>query len=97
MTCHEAQKNGGIYTGIVGIQAQDQPVTESIVPITDHDFENLSPSDIMIPRTRRRLSRAARHRRPRSLCQVRSGDFLADEKISWREPTICNPAQPSAR
>ena len=55
----EAQKNGGIYTGIVGIQAQDQAVTESMGPITDHDFENLGPSDIMIARTRRRLLRAA--------------------------------------
>ena len=36
----EAQKNGGIYTGIAGIQAQDQAVTESMGPITDHDFEN---------------------------------------------------------
>ena len=56
----EAQKNGGIYSGVVGIQAQDQAVTESMGPITDHDFENLGPSDIMIARTRRRLLRAAR-------------------------------------
>ena len=56
----EAQKNGGIYTGITGIQAQDQAVTESMGPISDHDFEHLGPSDRMITRTRRRLLRAAR-------------------------------------
>jgi len=48
LTCHEAQKNSGIYTGIVGILAQDQAIAESIGPITDHDVENLGPSDIMI-------------------------------------------------
>ena len=39
----EAQKNGGIFTGIVGIQAQDQAITESVDPITDHDFGNSGP------------------------------------------------------
>jgi phthalate 4,5-dioxygenase len=92
----EAQKNGGIYTGIVGIQAQDQAVTESMGPITDHDFENLGPSDIMIARTRRRLLRAARAFKkdsavppgvdnPDVYTNVRSGDFLAHAKISWRD------------
>ncbi|MGA8379661.1 MAG: hypothetical protein WB710_00865, partial [Stellaceae bacterium] len=91
-----AQKNGGIYTGITGIQAQDQAVTESMGPITDHDFEHLGPSDRMITRTRRRLLRAARALKkdaapppgvddPDLYINVRSGDFLADEKIGWRE------------
>jgi phthalate 4,5-dioxygenase len=48
------------FTGIASIHGQDQAVTESMGPITDHDFENLGPSDIMIARTRRRLLRAAR-------------------------------------
>ena len=56
----EAQRNGGIYTGIDGIHAQDQAVTESMGPITDHAFEHLAPSDRMIARTRRRLLKAAR-------------------------------------
>ncbi|HEY1299383.1 MAG TPA: Rieske 2Fe-2S domain-containing protein, partial [Stellaceae bacterium] len=92
----EAQKSGGIFTGIVGIQAQDQAITESMGPITDHDFENLGPSDIMIARTRRRLLRAARTfakdgtappgvDNPDIYVNVRSGDFLADSKIGWRE------------
>ena len=92
----EAQKNGGIFTGIVGIQAQDQAITESMGPITDHDFENLGPSDIMIARTRRRLLRAARALKkdatvppgvddPDAYVNVRSGDFLADAKLAWRD------------
>jgi len=65
-------------------------------PITDHDFENLGPSDIMIARTRRRLLRAARAfakdgkappcvDEPGIYTQVRSGDFVTDSKIVWRD------------
>ena len=65
-------------------------------PITDHDHENLGPSDIMIARTRRRLLRAARAfekdetvppgvDNPDVFINVRSGDFLADDKIGWRD------------
>jgi hypothetical protein len=91
-----AQRNGGIFTGITGIQAQDQAVTESMGGITDHAFENLAPSDLMIARTRRRLFRAARALakdgtvppcvdEPEIYTAVRSGDFLADKKIAWRD------------
>jgi phthalate 4,5-dioxygenase len=72
-----------------------QAVTESMGGITDHAFENLAPSDLMIARTRRRLLRAARAfakdgtvppcvDEPGIYTQVRSGDFLADSKIAWR-------------
>jgi phthalate 4,5-dioxygenase len=92
----ELQRNGGVFTGITGIQAQDQAITESMGPITDHGFENLGPSDIMIARTRRRLLRAARALKkdrtvppgvdnPEAYVSVRSGDFLADAKIAWRD------------
>jgi phthalate 4,5-dioxygenase len=92
----EAQRNGGIYTGITGIQAQDQAVTESMGGITDHAFENLAPSDLMIARTRRRLLRAARALakdgtvppcvdEPGIYTAVRSGDFVTDTKIAWRD------------
>src|SRR5439155_953375 len=85
----EAQRNGGIFTGITGIQAQDQAVTESMGGITDHAFENLAPSDLMIARTRRRLLRAARALakdgttppcvdEPGIYTQVRRGDFLVE-------------------
>jgi hypothetical protein len=92
----QSQKNGGIYTGIVGIQAQDQAITESMGPVIDHGFEHLGPSDKMITRTRRRLLRAARALKkdgtvppgvdnPDIFVGVRSGDFLTDEKIGWRD------------
>ena len=59
-------------------------------------FENLGPSDIMIARTRRRLLRAARAfkkddavppgvDKPEVFVNVRSGDFLADANIAWRD------------
>ena len=91
-----AQKSGQIYTGIASIHGQDQAVTESMGGITDHDFENLGPSDLMVARTRRRLLRAARTVAkdgtvppgiddPEIYFEVRSGDFLADEKVAWRD------------
>ncbi|MGH7111585.1 MAG: Rieske 2Fe-2S domain-containing protein [Stellaceae bacterium] len=92
----EDQRRGGIYTGITGIHNQDQAVTESMGPITDHDFEHLGPSDRMITQTRRRLLRAARALRadgtlppgvldPEVMTEVRSGDFIAPAGIGWRE------------
>ena len=91
-----AQKSGENYTGIASIHGQDQAVTERMGGITDHGFENLGPSDIMIARTRRRLLRAARAFAkdetippcvddPGVYTAVRSGDFLADAKIAWRD------------
>ena len=90
-----SQKNES-FTGIASIHGQDQAVTESMGPITDHEFENLGPSDIMIARTRRRLLRAARSfakdgkvppgvDEPGIYTQVRSGDFVTDAKIAWRD------------
>jgi phenylpropionate dioxygenase-like ring-hydroxylating dioxygenase large terminal subunit len=92
----EAQKSGGNYTGISGIHAQDQAVTESMGPITDHLFESLAPSDGMIMATRRRLLKAARALAkdgtlppgvddPEIMYAVRSGDFVTDAKLGWRQ------------
>ena len=75
---------------------QDQAVTESMGGITDHGFENLAPSDLMIARTRRRLLRAARAftkdgtvppcvDEPGIYTQMRGGDFLADARIACRD------------
>jgi len=54
----QAQKTRS-FTGIEGVHQQDQAVTESMGPITDHSFENLASSDLMIVMTRRRLLKAA--------------------------------------
>jgi phenylpropionate dioxygenase-like ring-hydroxylating dioxygenase large terminal subunit len=56
----DAQRTNRIYSGIDNIGVQDQAVTESMGPITDRSREHLSPSDLMIARTRRRILRAAR-------------------------------------
>ncbi|MGE0315670.1 MAG: (2Fe-2S)-binding protein, partial [Lautropia sp.] len=56
----EAQRTNRIYSGIDNIHLQDQAVTESMGPITDHALEHLGPADLMIARTRRRVLRAAR-------------------------------------
>jgi phthalate 4,5-dioxygenase oxygenase subunit len=92
----EAQQKGEIYTGIAGIHAQDQAITESMGGITDHDFEHLGPSDRMITQTRRRLLRAVRALKkdgtmppgvddPDIMREVRSGDFLTAAGIEWHE------------
>ena len=92
----ELQKDGGNYSGIDGIHQQDQAVTESMGPVTDHLFEHLAPSDKMIMATRRRLLKAARAfakegavppgiDNPEILYRVRSGDFVTDARLSWRE------------
>ena len=92
----EAQQSGGNFTGIAGIHAQDQAVTESMGPITDHLFEHLAPSDRMIMATRRRLLKAARALRqdgtvppgvddPAIMYPVRSGDFVTEARLGWRQ------------
>ena len=91
-----AQATGGNYTGITGIHAQDQAVTESMGPITDHLHEHLGPSDTMIMRTRRRLLQVARAFAkdgtmppgvddPERMYPVRSGDFVSEAGLEWRD------------
>lgn len=85
----ESQRNGVQYTGIPNITMQDQAVTESMGPITNHAGEHLSPADQMIARTRRRLLMAARAFRdkgaqppgsdqPEVFFGARAGSFLHD-------------------
>jgi hypothetical protein len=92
----DAMKHGQNFSGISNIHLQDQAVTESMGPITDHAFEHLAPSDLMIARTRRRLLAAARALRDRGeappgtrdadvYLQARSGFFLAEKSVDWRE------------
>jgi phthalate 4,5-dioxygenase oxygenase subunit len=92
----EAQRAGKSYTGIGNIHLQDQAITESMGPIIDHEFEHLGPSDRMITRTRRRLLQAARAYRetgaapplvdePGVYFTARSGFFLSDDGLDWRD------------
>jgi hypothetical protein len=89
----EVQRNGS-FTGIEGIVMQDQAVTESMGPVTDHGLEHLAPSDRMITQTRRRLLRAARALRktgapppasadPSIYLGARGGEFLAPRELAW--------------
>ena len=91
-----AQRSSAIYSGIDGIHLQDQAITESMGPITDHAFEHLAPSDQMITRTRRRLLLAARALRDRGELPpgaedaevfrgARSGYFVSEDTASWEE------------
>jgi len=90
----EAQRTNRIYCGIDNIHLQDQAVTESMGPITDHSSEHLGPGDLMIARTRRRLLQAARAFRdgaaapgvddPEIFMDSRSGYFLAPRSTEWQ-------------
>ena len=91
-----AQSNNTIYSGIDGIHLQDQAITESMGPITDHASEHLAPSDQMITRTRRCLLMAARALRDKGVAPpgvenadvyrgARSGYFVSNDANPWRE------------
>jgi len=79
------------FTGVPGIHHQDQMVTESMGPITDHTWENPAPSDRMIIATRRRLINAAKalaeqgvappgSEDPDAYGRMRGGYFVAPEE-----------------
>ena len=82
------------YTGIEGIHAQDQCVTESMGNIVDRSFENLAPSDIAVARNRRMLITAAKAfaetgKRPPSMDNpalygaIRGGYYTTTEAGDW--------------
>ncbi len=84
------------FTGIEGVQMQDQAIQEGMGPIADRPGEQLAPSDIMIVRVRRLLMRAALDfkesgklpattTRPDLYRQTRGGFFLAPRERNWRE------------
>lgn len=92
----EAQKSKAIYTGIEGIQLQDQAITESMGPVMNFEFEHLGPSDRMITRTRRRILMAVRALRdegvappgaeePEVYRAARSGYLISEAEGSWEE------------
>jgi hypothetical protein len=91
-----AQLRGEHFTGIVRIPSQDRMAAESMGEISDHDFEHLKSSDLMISRTRRRLFGAAEALvrdgtvppavdNPDVCNGARGGDYLADEKLGFVE------------
>ena len=106
----DVQRDGS-YTGIEGIVMQDQAVTESMGPVTDHGFEHLAPSDRMITQTRRRLLLAARALRDKGIeppaandpavyLGARGGEFLAPKTIGWPEVyenALATVADPTGR
>ena len=85
------------YTGIIGANAQDHGITESIGPLSDRTQEHLGTSDIMIARTRLRLLRAMRALRENgttppgvddpAVYRVRSGGALLPRDADWLEAT----------
>lgn len=90
----DAQRNMIHYTGINNPSMQDQAVTESMGPMTDHSFEHLAPTDQMIATVRRRLAQAVRAYRdnkapspcvsnPDVYFGARSGAFTADPEIDF--------------
>ncbi len=91
----EAQRSNRIYSGIDNIGLQDQAVTESMGPITDHAKEHLGPGDRMIARTRRRALQAARAFEagtpapgvddPQVMLDARSGFFETPASVAWEQ------------
>jgi hypothetical protein len=85
------------YTGIVGVNLQDQAVTESMGPTYDRTSEHLGSSDAMIIRVRRRLLDAARALDERGVTPpgvddpdaylVRAGGVILPTTADWIEAT----------
>jgi nitrite reductase/ring-hydroxylating ferredoxin subunit len=51
----EAQRNGGVFSGIFGLAVQDAAIAGTMGSLTDRTRENLTPTDAMIARVRRKL------------------------------------------
>ena len=84
------------FTGIEGVQLQDQAIQESMGQIADRPDEQLAPSDIMIVRVRRLLMQAVTDYREKGVLPPtanrpelyrghRGGHFIADAKLEWRD------------
>ena len=91
----DVQRNES-FTGIDGIHLQDQAITESMGKITDHGFEHLAPSDLMIAQTRKRLLGAAKAYQKDGtkppgandgsvFAGVRGGSFNAANDLAWND------------
>ena len=91
----EVQANES-FSGMIGVQLQDQAVTESMGAVVDRSREFLTPSDRMIAVTRRRILRLlAAHEKgeldppgvgnPEVTQGARSGAYLAPAAQDWLE------------
>lgn len=89
------EQNTRSFTGVVGVQLQDQVVVESMGKISDRTKEHLAVSDHMIVATRRQIMRALKGHakgdappgvdRVETFQQSRSGAFIADASTDWRD------------
>ena len=92
----QAQQQNKIFSGIDSIFLQDQAVTESMGPISDHTLEHLGPGDLMVARTRRRLLAEARAfgrtgapppgvDQPEVYLNARGGHFVGEPGVDWQQ------------
>ena len=92
MIDREVQKNE-TFTGIEGINTQDQAIQESMGPIVDRTLENLSASDIAIVVARRMLISAASTVADggdppgigESYYRVRAIDAILSKNVDWKD------------
>ena len=92
MIDREVQKNE-TFTGIEGINTQDQAIQESMGPIVDRTLENLSASDIAIVVARRMLISAASTVADggdppgigESYYRVRAIDAILSKDVDWKD------------
>lgn len=93
----EAQRSGRSFTGLAGVNLEDQAITESMGAIWDRTKEHLGSSDAMVIRTRRRLLQAAELLRDQSVLppgvddpsiyRVRSGGVVLPKGVDGLEAT----------
>jgi hypothetical protein len=93
----DKQRRMESYTGIPGIQTQDQALTENMGPVLDRSAEHLGTSDTMIIRIRQRLLNAVRELQEHgtippgvddpAVYRVRSGGVILPGDADWIEAT----------
>jgi phthalate 4,5-dioxygenase len=93
----EAQRANRSFTGIAGVNQQDQAITESMGSIMARWDEHLGTSDAMIIRTRQRILRAARALKEEGTVPpgvdeprvygVRGGGVFLPKGTDWLEAT----------
>ncbi|HTE87118.1 MAG TPA: hypothetical protein VK821_20595, partial [Dehalococcoidia bacterium] len=93
----DAQRSNRSFTGIAGVNQQDQAITESMGAIMARWDEHLGTSDAMIIRTRQRILRAARALMDQGTVPpgvdepevygVRGGGIYLQKNADWLEAT----------